>query len=359
MHWWGLRAAFAVVLTAVIGGAGASSASATPNPFFGVDAVHYPTQAELNRLAQAGAGSVRIQIVWQFIEPSPGERVYTDLDRLVTMAASAGVTLVPTLYGTPPWLSRVPSSPPVYTAAERSAWRSLLSDYARRYGTNGSFWAMHPEIPKHPITTWEIWNEPNLGGFFGGRPSARAYARLLKISAKGLRAGDPAAQVLTGGLFPVHTIRNTVGMVSYLKALYRVHGVTNYFDAIGLHPYSPTPRGVVHWVRVARRIMDRHGDGAKPIWITEFGWVTGGKRFKLSPLKSTLSEQAQRLSATYGLLERNAKALGIASALWFSFTDHNTPGGPDFWTDRAGLFRLNGTPKPAWYAFARVAGGRP
>ena len=29
------------------------------------------------------------------------------------------------------------------------------------------------------------------------------------------------------------------------------------------------------------------------------------------------------------------------------------------WTDRAGLFRLNGSPKPAWYAFASAAGGTP
>jgi hypothetical protein len=338
-------------------GAAAGSAAAIPNPFFGVDAVHYPTQAELNRVAQAGAGSFRIEIIWHFVEPSPGARDYTDLDRLVAMAASAGVTLVPDLYGTPSWLAHNPNSPPIHTSAERSAWRSLLSDYARRYGTNGSFWLIHPEIPRHPITTWEIWNEPNLGGFFGGRPNARAYAKLLKVSAEGLRAGDPAAQVLTGGLFPIHTIRSTVSMASYLKALYRVHGVTNYFDAVGLHPYSSTPRGVVHWVRVARRIMNQHGDGAKPIWITEFGWVTGGAGFKSSPLKSTLTEQAQRLTATYGLLERNAKALGIAGALWFSFTDNATPGVPAFWTDRAGLFRLNGTPKPAWYAFARAAGG--
>jgi hypothetical protein len=348
-----------LVLAAIVAGAGATSAAATPNPFFGVDAVHYPTQAELNRVAAAGAGTFRIQVIWQFVEPSPGARAYTDLDRLVAASASAGLTLLPDLYGTPSWLARNPSRPPIYTAAQRSAWSSLLSDYAGRYGTNGSFWTDHPEIPKHPITTWEIWNEPNLGGFFGGRPNARRYAELLKISAQGLRAGDPAAQLLTGGLFPIHTIRNTVGMVRYLKAFFRVHGVSNYFDALGLHPYWPTPRGVVHWVRVARRIMNRHGDGNKPIWITEFGWVTGGARFKFSPLKSTLRQQAQRLTATYGLLERDAARLGIAGALWFSFTDHSTPGGPDFWTDRAGLFRLNGKPKPAWYAFARVAGGTP
>jgi hypothetical protein len=54
----------------------------------------------------------------------------------------------------------------------------------------------------------------------------------------------------------------------------------------------------------------------------------------------------------------DAARLGIERALWFSYTDHNSPG-PDFWTDRAGLFTLSGSPKPAWYAFAIAAAGTP
>jgi hypothetical protein len=355
----GARAAGALIAAVLVACVAASGAAAAPNPFFGVDAAHYPTQAELDRVAQAGGGSFRIQVVWQFVEPQPGARIYPDLDRLVGMAASAGVSLLPQLYGTPTWLSRDASRPPIRTARERAAWGSLLTDLARRYGTNGSFWAMHPEIQKRPITTWEIWNEPNLGGFFGGKPNPRGYARLLQISSIALRGGDPAAQVLTAGFFPVHTLKNTVSMRTYLNALYRIHGVTNYFDAIGLHPYWRTPKGVLHWVRQARGIMNRHGDSATPIWVTEFGWVTGGVRFKFSPLKSTLQQQAQRLTTTFNLLRGNAGALNIARAFWFSYTDHDTPGGPDFWTDRAGLFRLNGRPKPSWYAFANAAGGTP
>jgi hypothetical protein len=43
---------------------------------------------------------------------------------------------------------------------------------------NGTFWAEYPTIPKRPITTWEIWNEPNLAGFCGGKPSAKGMAQL-------------------------------------------------------------------------------------------------------------------------------------------------------------------------------------
>jgi hypothetical protein len=348
-----------LLLAAVLGAAGASRAAAAPNPFFGVAGGRYPTQTDMDRAAGAGAGTFRLAILWKYVEPSPGVRNWYPVDRLVAMAAGAGINLLPTLYGVPRWISRNPNRPPIYNAAQRAAWRRLLTDYASRYGTDGTFWSLYPTIPKRPIVNWEIWNEPNLGGFFGGKPNAGQFARLLRISFSALRAGDPNAKVLTAGVFPYHTIKHTVGMVRYLNAFYRVPGVSDYFDALGIHPYSRTPKLVLHWVRVARRIMRRHGDGGTPIWVTEFGWVTGGRGFKQSPLRSTFRQQAARLTRTYKLFEANAANLGIASAIWFSYTDIDAPGGPDFWTDRAGLFRLNGQPKPSWYAFARVAGGQP
>jgi hypothetical protein len=348
----------ALLLVAVIAVAGASRAAAAPNPFYGVVSGHYPTQEDFDRTARAGAGTFRLSILWKYIEPSPGVRNWYPMDKLVAMASRAGIHLLPTLFGVPSWISRDPSKPPIYNARQRAAWRRLLTDYASRYGTNGAFWRLYPEIPKLPIVTWEIWNEPNLGGFFGGKPNARQYARLLKISSSALRAGDPNAKVLTAGVFPYHTIKHTVDMVRYLNAFYRVRGVSNHFDALGIHPYARRPKLVLHWVRVARRIMRRHGDGRTPIWVTEFGWVTGGRRFGQSPLKSTFAQQAARLTRTYQLFEANASRLGIASAIWFSYTDIDAPG-PDFWTDRAGLFQLNGQPKPSWYAFAHVAGGQP
>jgi len=352
------RGAVKLICLALAMAALAAPASASSNPLFGVVGVNYPTQADLDRAAQGGVGTFRMQFFWGNTEPHPGDRLYGTTDQLVAEAARAGLTLLPDLSGVPSWISRIPARPPIRKARQRAAWRSLLTDFARRYGANGTFWALHPELPKRPIGTWEIWNEPNLGGFWGGKPSARGFARLLKISAAGLRAGDPAAQVLTGGVFPFHTIRRTVDMTTYLNALYRVHGVKSSFDALGIHPYSAKPKGVIHWVRVARRIMRRHGDGATPIWVSEFGWVTGGHRLKSSPVKATLGQQAGKLTRTYSLLERRARSLGIARALWFSYTDHDSPG-PDFWTDRAGLFTLSGTPKPSWYAYARAAGGTP
>jgi hypothetical protein len=332
--------------------------AAVPNPFYGIVDTHYPTQLELERAATAGAGILRVQFDWRFAEPRPGVRDIRGGDPLVASAARAGITLLPDLLGVPKWMSRDRSRPPIFTAAQRNAWRTLLTEYARRWGSNGTFWAEHPEIPKRPITTWEIWNEPNLGNSIGGKASPRRFVRLLKISSAGLKAGDPAAQVLTGGLFPYHTLRNTTKLSKYLKAMYRVPGAADAFDALGIHPYAPRPAGVLRWVQVTRRIMRKNGDGATPIWVSGFGWPTAGAGFRTSVVRATLRQQARWLTETYSLFSQNRNSLGIASALWFSYTNTRRKG-PDALTERAGLFRSNGSPKPSWFAFARVAGGTP
>ena len=55
-------------------------------------------------------------------------------------------------------------------------------------------------------------------------------------------------------------------------------------------------------------------------------------------------QQAHKLTKTYALFQRNAGNLGIARALWFSYSDR-PPIGPDFWTNHAGLFTVDGKAK--------------
>jgi hypothetical protein len=350
--------AAACVVAAVLVAAPAAAQAVTPNPFYGVDDIHFPYEGELNQVAAAGAGTVRTQIDWKFIERRPGVRSFYGTDVLFGGAAKAGITILPDLFLVPRWMSRDRTRIPVFTASQRDEWRTLLTDYALRYGTNGTFWTEHPEVPKRPVTTWEIWNEPNLGYFVGGKPSVRRYVRLLKISGEALRAGDPAAQVQIGGLFPYKTLHNTIPLVPYLKALYRVPGAADAFDILGIHPYAVRPAQVLQIVKVTRKIMSRHGDGAKPISASAFGWFTGGLGIRFTQLRTTLRQQAAKLTKTYSLLGSNAASLGIANAIWFTYTD-NARHGPDVFLDRAGLLRVNGRPKPSWRAFSRVAGGTP
>jgi hypothetical protein len=107
-------------------------------------------------------------------------------DRVVGLAASHHIALVPIVRTTPPWAKLnpfQPGSPPKNV----SDYAVFLTALIGRYGPAGSYWTEHPELPKVPLRVWQIWNEPHLNLWWntdGRSPNAwaREYARLLKTA---------------------------------------------------------------------------------------------------------------------------------------------------------------------------------
>ena len=105
--------------------------------------------------------------------------------------------------------------------------------------------------------------------------------------------------------------------------------------------------------------MSAHGDGAKPIWMTELGWNTqstrprscntgtwaGKKRIGVSERR-----QARFLRAAYRCLAADPF---VSVALWFGFQD--IPGSAH--ARGYGLFRSSGRAKPSARAFKRLRRG--
>lgn len=332
------------------------SGAATPN-LFGVNAAIQPTAAEFQRMGRGGVRTCRVTFPWSAVEPTPGARQWEELDAMVGDAAKAGVDIFPILIGTPQWLSSNPNRPPVYTPQHLPAWSRFVSDVVSRYGTQGSFWALHPEIPRRPIRAVQVWNEVNLSFFWGGRPQAGRYAQLLQVTAAAARGADPGISVVLSGLLPLGG-HGTIAADRYLRSLYRFRGVKRLYDIVAVHPYARRPSQIAGDIEDLRTRMRKAKD-RKPIWVTEFGWPTGGLGWSSNPFRATAGQQAARLVKTYKLLRKRAKRLGLERAFYFSFRDSDDPGVEDFWIHRMGLFDLLGTPKPAWFAYARAAGGTP
>jgi hypothetical protein len=330
----------------------AAAKGALPDEFFGVVPLDKPTAADVQQMRSSGVATTRLPIRWGFIEPQPGVRDWSEPDSLIGDMARAGIRTLPLLFGVPSWVSPRPAAPPINTAAHRAAWSRFLSDVAARYGSGGTFWQQHPELPPLPVRDWEVWNEANLRGFWDGKPDPRRYLALLKVSRQALRASDPTARIVLGGLFPHPRRRYGVSQKSFLTRLYRAPGARAAFDAVGIHPFAARPKGVLEACLELRRLMAEHRDRRTPIWITELGWTTGGVGFARSPYRASELAQARRLTQSFRLLIKARRRLRLERIFWHSWRD--LAGAGQLWTVEMGLLRSDGTAKPSLAAFSAI-----
>lgn len=244
----------------------------------------------MGKVREAGFGWVRVQLQWSEFEPSPGSYNTAVYDTIIGAASNGGANVLVSVVKAPAWAS--PSHPgalPENTAAFARTMRYLAARYSGQVGA------------------WEIWNEQNLAGEVGGQVAVAPYFETLKAGYGAVKAADPRAIVLFGGLTPTGLNDPAVAIndVEYLRAFYayRDGEGRNYFDVLAAHPGSaanppdtafPTNPGVgacppkyaaqeghcwkdapdFYFRRVEdqRAVMVAAGDGPKQIWLTEFGW---------------------------------------------------------------------------------------
>ncbi len=335
-----------------------AAAAAVPTSFFGIAPQGPLSSADTSRMRKARIGAVRTPIVWSSVQPKPSSDYnWTGLDETVAVTARDGLRVFPFIWGTPRWLGR-PTALPVDNARQRRAWTEFLRAAAERYGARGEFWRERASgdgfVPKVPIREWQIWNEENF--FYFTRPASPGrYGRLLKLSDRALRQGDPGARTIAGGLFGNPRQRPPLAMkaTTFLDRLYGVSGVRAALDGIALHPYVPDVEGLRTEVEELRDVAVRNGDPGVGLYITEMGW--GSQRpnaqasFEVGP-----RGQARELTAAYRYLIPNRRRLNLKQVYWFSWKD--LAGDCNF-CDSAGLFREGRgfRPKPAWHAFVRAA----
>lgn len=325
----------------------AQAGAVVPRPFFGVNLEPTASNLDFQRLGRARAGTARLPFLWYEVEPTKGApRDWRLYDRLMEQAADAGIEVLPALAGTPTYATPSFYDPPK-TRSARAGFARFARDAVARYGTTGTFWRDHPEVPYQPVKAWQVWNEPNFGLYWHNKPNPNQYATLLANTARAIRGADPTAKVVLGGL--------TYGggknrMERYLAALYRVPRASLYFDVVAIHPYARDWRGVIGSIQRVRQAMNHAGDPKTTILVTEIGWATG---FKGSFNSTSPSGQAKHLTDTFRALVRVRNRYRVSGVSWWTFRDPNVKF--DYWAYYCGLFQANGHPKPAWNAFRRFS----
>src|SRR5436190_5801394 len=240
--------------------------------FFGVDDP-FPLgvlKGDLADMKQGNVQWVHTGIQWPLVEPIPGQFSWQRSDKIIGDLASKGIHVFPYVLGSPPYAATGPYKPPLVLNGAPKAWQGFLRALVNRYGPGGKYWTnpnlyrrQHPHGPKVPITSWQIWHEPNLKKHFDG--TVAQYARLLRISHTAIHGADPHAKVILAGL-AAYAKLTAWGV---LNELYKEKGIKRDFDAVAVHPYAPSVRDQALALKRTRGVIKRHHDAHTPIWITE------------------------------------------------------------------------------------------
>lgn len=337
-------------------------------PFFYPD-MNAP--AQLDRMVSSGVESIRTVADWSSMQPYANEKSvpqalrgrFTNVkgvptnfgafDLLVAAAASRHLTVLPVVEYAPRWDALRPGSPASPPKSPKPFAR-FVAALAKRYGTHGTFWAAHPSIPKVPIREWQIWNEPDFTVYWSQQPWEPGYVRLLRATRPALRAADRKAKLVLAGL-PNFSW-------TYMARLYKMHA-RGLFDAVAVHPYTATPKGVITIIGKVRAVMDRNGDRRKPILATEVSWPSAKGQAKTTFENSTTEAgQAKKVAQAVRLLASNRRRLGIGAFYYYTWISNETqPSAHQDQFNFSGLLKFfNGKGtfvKPALAAFTKAALG--
>jgi hypothetical protein len=215
-----------------------------------------------------------------------------------------------------------------YPPKDPDAFADYAANLARRY----------PQIE-----AWEVWNEPNVSFFWRPAVSVEAYTSLLKKTYLAVKAANPKAKVILGGLSPGNRngVADSVPAPDFLNQIYQ-YGGGAFFDAVTYHAYGEG--AIENWLgdglQEIRYLMAVNGDLSKLIWITEMGCYTNG------PGSVSEEWQAQYLDEARAFLARSTY---IERVYWYTLQDANNSNDPEM---NYGLFRADGAPKPAVKAFS-------
>ena len=319
--------------------AAAPAHAAIPREFFGVMvdgpalAPEIDLESEARLMADTGAGSMRAAFYWRHMQPREGEPIdFSETDRIVAAATQARLRVFPTLVRAPAWATG--GDEDEGAVPDPAAYAAFTAEVVRRYGHGGSFWDTQPV--DLPIRSWQVWNEPDLGRYWQGRPWPSTYVRLLRAARPAIKGADARAQVVAAGI----TNRSWRGM----RALYAA-GARGLFDAAAIHPFSRRPSNVVKIVRYVRGAMRRARDGRTPIVLTELSWSSGKGRSTLNyGWETTELGQAERVRQILPMLAAARKRLRIQALYWYTWM--SPPVGERASFSYAGLRRLDDDGKP-------------
>ena len=352
------RALFTVVVAilAALVAAPVTQAKPVSRDFVGITAedvfagdANYRGQ-NLQAQSALGIGLIRQTFDWSRIETSPGQYDFSYHDEFVASTASHGMAILPILFRAPDF--HLGKRHPTSACAPRSnaSMAAFAQALVRRYGPKGTLWAERPGLPKLPMRSWQIWNEPNLAQYWCHKPKAKQYVAMLRTVGAAIKKVDRKAHIVTAGL-PPSKLKSAVPLTRYLGQMYKAKAA-KYFDSLAINSYAKDHRELGRLLGSVRKFMNKRRDRSGRIWITEMGWGDRGPKHRFVVGETG---QAKRIAQSLALIRKQRRKLNLRGIVYYSWRD-GSPYAPKFsddWGLHTGLLNIDGAPKKAYDSFGQ------
>ena len=262
-------------------------------------------------LRESGAGWTRVRVVWEWIEPNapepgqPPDYVWGPYhDVKLGLVAEAGVRLIAMVADAPGWAAAGPSTPIYPDRLDEFA--RFLTDLVNRY-----------KGPPTYIKHWELFNEPDRSwdgdwGYHGDQ-----YANMLTVAYTAIKAADPAATVLMGGLAYDRFTEYSGPFNRYFPDTVMENGGGAHVDLLNIHYF---PDFHAEWERWDPNSEDRRN-----------GWLPAPTCGDLYDSQGTEYEAGgvDIIAKITHFRNRMDACFGVDKPLWVTeMAEHGYPGDP-------------------------------
>lgn len=317
------------------------------SPSFGVQLDIIYNGDVIQRLSELGAKTVRTTMDWAEIEPTltdPPTYNWTTYDEKFSAFSQAGLAPIVIIGENPSWAAPTVCGPLTDTMYIKFA--EFLTEAVNRY-----------KNPPYNVKYWEIYNEPDdtwydparaaevfpagLGhgcwGYYGGE-----YAYMLSWAYPAIKAADPEAKVLLGGLAYDWFTDQGGPFYRYFIDDVLNNGGGNYFDYMNFHYFPPFH---AYWNVYGKDII-----GKTNYLRNKLAWYGVDKPFVVTETaerghpddSASMENQASYVVKVY----TRGMAAGLKFITWWAligaFRDED-------------LLYDDFTPKPAYYAYQVAA----
>jgi hypothetical protein len=268
------------------------SLQSDPMDYFQGVNIHFavPDETQLDLAAEAGFKLVRMDLIWNRVEQSPGVYEFSPYDQLIdalearNMRALLIIDYANELYYDGPGEFTDTWGP--QTQETRDAYAAFAAAAAARYAGRD--------------VELELWNEPNIDAFWKPAPNAHDYNLMAAQALAAIKAAAPTKVVLGG----------TSGIdVSFTDEVLSYGGLEG-IDRVSIHPYRgdlPPETFFEEAAAISDIVEARTGRSDVPVISGEWGYSTtwfGGstpealakqERWAIREILFNLSRHVQRL----------------------------------------------------------------